>query len=140
MVAGGLSPDGGQAAELAEMALDMVSAMRSFRTDRGITLDIRVGLHVGPAIAGVIGLKKFIYDVWGDTVNMASRMESHGIPGRIQVTGAVRERLGRGFRLEPRGLIDVKGKGPTPTWFLEADTDEVRPVRAATLDAGRPPA
>jgi class 3 adenylate cyclase len=69
-------------------------------------------------VAGVIGTKKFIYDVWGDTVNLASRMESLGIPGRVQVSGAVMERLRGTFELEPRGLIDVKGKGPTPTWLL----------------------
>jgi len=69
-------------------------------------------------VAGVIGAKKFIYDVWGDTVNMASRMESLGVPGRIQVTHAVMERLTADYRFESRGLIDVKGKGPTPTYFL----------------------
>ncbi len=69
-------------------------------------------------MAGVIGTKKFIYDIWGDTVNLASRMESLGVPGRVQVTHAVRERLGDGFRLESRGLVDVKGKGPIPTWFV----------------------
>jgi class 3 adenylate cyclase len=69
-------------------------------------------------VAGVIGTKKFIYDVWGDTVNLASRMESHGVPGRVQVTQAVMDRLQGTFRLEARGLIDVKGKGPLPTFLL----------------------
>ena len=69
-------------------------------------------------MAGVIGTKKFIYDIWGDTVNLASRMESLGVPGRVQVTHAVMERLSGTFELEARGLIDVKGKGPTPTYFL----------------------
>jgi adenylate cyclase len=69
-------------------------------------------------VAGVIGTKKFIYDVWGDTVNMASRMESLGVPGRVQVTHAMAERLRGSFELEERGLIEVKGKGSTPTWFL----------------------
>ena len=69
-------------------------------------------------MAGVIGTKKFIYDVWGDTVNVASRMESLGTPGRVQVTQAVADRLSRAFRLEARGIIDVKGKGPMPTFFL----------------------
>jgi class 3 adenylate cyclase len=69
-------------------------------------------------VAGVIGTKKFIYDVWGDTVNTASRMESHGVPGRIQVTEAVYERLRDRYRFESRGTIEVRGKGPMQTWFL----------------------
>ncbi len=77
-----------------------------------------MGIHLGPAVAGVIGSKKFIYDVWGDTVNTASRMESHGIPDRIQVTEPVYRKLSGRFRFEPRGVIEVKGKGPMETWFL----------------------
>ena len=73
---------------------------------------------MGPAVAGVIGLKKFIYDVWGDTVNTASRMESTGVPGRLQVTAETRERLAEAFELERRGIVDVKGKGPIETWFV----------------------
>ena len=75
-------------------------------------------MHTGPVVAGVIGTRKFIYDVWGDTVNVASRMESTGIPGRIQVTGAVERRLRDGFVMTPRGEIDVKGKGKMETFFL----------------------
>ena len=71
-------------------------------------------------MAGVIGAKRLTYDVWGDTVNLASRMESHGLAGRIQVTHAVMERLGDAFVLESRGLIDVKGKGPTPAYLVVA--------------------
>jgi len=82
----------------------------------GITF--RIGIHCGAVVAGVIGTKKFIYDVWGDTVNMASRMESLGVPGRVQVTESLAERLGGSFEFEARGLIDVKGKGPTRTYFL----------------------
>jgi adenylate cyclase/guanylate cyclase len=81
-------------------------------------MQIRVGLHVGPAIGGVIGLKKFIYDVWGDTVNTASRLESHGEPGRIQVTGETARRLEHAYRFERRGVVEVKGKGSIETWFL----------------------
>ena len=82
---------------------------------------VRIGLASGPIIAGVVGVSKFAYDVWGDTVNLASRMESLGVPGRVQVTHAVMERLIGTFEFEARGLIDVKGKGPTPTYLLVAN-------------------
>jgi adenylate cyclase len=75
-------------------------------------------MHVGPAVAGVIGLKKFIYDVWGDTVNTASRMESTGVAGRLQVTPATHERLEHAFAFERRGPVEVKGKGIIETWFV----------------------
>lgn len=92
--------------------------MAAFRAARGLDLHVRVGFHSGPAVAGVIGLKEFIYDVWGDTVNLASRLESSGVPDRIQVTAETAARLGDGFRFEPRGSVDLKGKGPTRTCFL----------------------
>ena len=118
MAVGGLTPDGGGATDVAEMALDILEEMRRYRTDSGVEMQIRVGMHVGPGIGGVIGLKKFIYDVWGDTVNTASRMESHGLPGRIQVTAQTAARLEDRYRLEPRGMVEVKGKGRVETWFL----------------------
>ena len=118
MAVGGLTPDGGGAREVAEMALDMIDEMSRYRTDTGVQMDIRVGMHVGPGIGGVIGLKKFIYDVWGDSVNTASRMESHGVPGCIQVTAETAERLADGYVFEPRGMVEVKGKGQVDTRFL----------------------
>ena len=115
MVAGGLT-DGStdHTARVADMALALTAAVD--RIDAAVRLGIRfrIGIHCGPVVAGVIGSKKFIYDIWGDAVNLASRMESLGAPGRIQVTHAVKERLEDHFLLEPRGLIEVKGKGPTP--------------------------
>ena len=83
-------------------------------------LDLWVGLHAGSAIAGVIGIRKFIYDVWGDTVNTASRLESHSLPGRVHVSEVVYERLRDRFEFEPRGVVELKGKGPMTTYFLNA--------------------
>jgi class 3 adenylate cyclase len=119
MVVGGLTeraPD--HAARVVSMALDLGQCVGDIESARRLGIAFRVGVHCGPVVAGVIGTKKFIYDIWGDTVNLASRMESLGVPGKVQVTHAVRERLGDAFRLESRGLIDVKGKGPMPTWFV----------------------
>jgi len=121
MVVGGLT-DGfaDHTARVADMALALTAAVD--RIDAAVRLGIRfrIGINCGPVIAGVIGSKKFIYDIWGDAVNLASRMESLGAPGRIQVTQAVKDRLEGRFRLESRGLIEVKGKGPTPAWYLLA--------------------
>jgi class 3 adenylate cyclase len=84
----------------------------------GEPLAVRIGIDTGPVVAGVIGRRKFSYDLWGDTVNTASRMESNGVPGCIQVTERTYRRLRDGFRLERRGPIQVKGKGEMTTWFL----------------------
>jgi class 3 adenylate cyclase len=86
-----------------------------------VDLRVRVGLAGGPVMAGVIGTDKFSYDVWGETVNLASRLESHGLPGEIQVTAEVREALGDGFVFEPRGPIEVKGVGILETWLLKKE-------------------
>jgi class 3 adenylate cyclase len=123
MVAGGLTLDGGGAAEVADMALDMIDEMRRFRTESGAEMQIRVGLHVGPGVGGVIGLKKFIYDIWGDTVNTASRMESLGLAGCIQVTAGTADRLRDRYAFERRGMVDVKGKGEIETFLLKGRTE-----------------
>jgi class 3 adenylate cyclase len=126
MVVGGL-PRGADdaapastAADVANMGLAILDDLARIQHSAGIGLEVRVGLHVGPAVAGVIGIRKFIYDVWGDTVNTASRMESTGVPGRIQVTTEARDRLADQFEFERRGMVDVKGKGKVETWFLVA--------------------
>ena len=118
MVAAGVpSPRDDHAQALALMALDMQAAMRSEACgDLGLAL--RVGINSGPVVAGVIGRKRFLYDLWGDAVNTASRMESHGTSGRIQITRATKDLLEAEFVCEPRGTIAVKGKGELEAWYL----------------------
>jgi class 3 adenylate cyclase len=124
MVIGGLESQERHIQAVANAGLEMIRELAAYRTPAGEQLQIRVGMHVGAAIGGVIGLKKFIYDVWGDTVNTASRMESHGVPGRVQVTEATRDRLATLFECEARGIVDVKGKGPMQTYLLVERRDE----------------
>ncbi len=119
MVAAGLPvPVADHTTRAALMALDMIEAMNRFNEQGPYKLHVRIGIDSGAAVAGVIGRSKFLYDLWGDVVNTASRMESHGVAGRIQVTDATRGRLDDTFLLEERGLIEVKGKGEMHTWFL----------------------
>ncbi len=118
----------GHAAALAEMALEMVECVNGFNQARGASLRIRIGLNTGPVVAGVIGRSKFIYDLWGDTVNTASRMEATGVPGRVQVTDEMRQALAADFDLEDRGEMDVKGKGRLRTWLLVGK----KPISPAT--------
>lgn len=128
MVASGL-PGGGagnHAADLAEMALEMQKVIPSMPA-----LEVRIGMDIGPVVAGVIGQQKFIYDLWGDTVNTAGRMQSQGIPGAIQVTERAYLHLEPAFAFQERGMIDVKGKGPMRTYLLVASREAVttRPSR-----------
>jgi class 3 adenylate cyclase len=119
MVAGGLpDPRPGHAEAVAEMAMAMRDEVARHTDPGGQPLAVRIGIDTGPVVAGVIGTSKFIYDLWGDTVNTASRMESQGVAGCIQVTARTYERLRDGYRFERRGPIPVKGKGEIVTYFL----------------------
>ena len=119
MVVGGLgADDADHAVQVTQLGLQMLEEVRRFTDPEPIQL--RIGIHTGPAVAGVIGLKKFIYDVWGDTVNMASRLEGAGVPGRIQVGRQTYERLFDSFGFEARGEIELKGKGLVETFLVTA--------------------
>ena len=119
MVAGGLPiPRPDHAEIMAEMALGMLASIQQFQLEIQEPFQIRIGMNSGPVVAGVIGLKKFIYDLWGDTVNVASRMESLGKPGHIQVTETTYQRLKHLYQLEKRGKLEVKGKGEMTTYWL----------------------
>ncbi len=119
MVAGGLPVSCINHAEcIAEMALEMQQEIMQFSDESGQPLQIRIGINTGPVVAGVIGTKKFIYDLWGDAVNTASRMESQGIPGKIQVSDSTYQLLCDNYLLKKRGTINVKGKGDMTTYFL----------------------
>jgi len=119
MVASGVPrarPDHARA--LVEMGLEMVEAMHSSDDVGHLEMELRVGINSGPVVAGVIGRKRFLYDLWGDAVNTASRMESQGTPGRVQITRATYELVADDFECEPQGTITVKGKGPMEIWHV----------------------
>ncbi len=119
MVAAGVpEPRADHARAIAGFALDMRAHIESWAARHGRRLSMRVGIHSGPVVAGVIGKRKFSYDLWGDSVNTAARMESHGVPGEIQVSAETHALLQGEFDFDARGPIDIKGKGPMRTWLL----------------------
>lgn len=126
MVAAGVpEPREDHAQVLCALALDMVAVLATLPERDGNRLSFRLGINSGPLVAGVIGKSKYQYDLWGDTVNTAARMESTGRPGCVQLSRATYDLVGDRFECEPRGTIDVKGKGPMETWFLCTPTPDV---------------
>jgi PAS domain S-box-containing protein len=120
MVVGGVpTPREDHTEAVVEMALSMLEACTRLSHGTEMPFTMRIGINTGPVVAGVIGIKKFIYDLWGDTVNLASRMESHGVTGEIQVTDAVYQRMREKYLFEPRGKIEIKGRGPQQTYLLK---------------------
>ena len=117
-VAGLPFPQADHALEAVKMALDMLETLKEFNRSNHTQMAMRIGIDSGPAIAGIIGRNKFSYDLWGDTVNTASRMESNGIPGAIQLTQATADRLNGLFPLQERSDVPVKGKGTMNTYLL----------------------
>jgi adenylate cyclase len=109
---------GDHAVRAAHLSLDMLDAVARFNERGGHALQVRIGIASGPVVAGVIGKRMYVYDVWGDAVNTASRMESHGVAGRVQVAESTRRLLGEPFRLEERGALEVEGQGEVQTWFV----------------------
>ena len=123
MVVGGVpEARADHASAVAKMSLDMLRVLRELEGPAFASLSLRIGIHSGPVVAGVIGKRKFAFDLWGDTVNTASRMESHGQPDRVHVSEATFELLKGQFTFEERGPTQIKGKGTLNTWFLSAPT------------------
>src|SRR6185503_10526309 len=125
MAAAGLpSPRPDHAQALARLALDMLDAVREDGAMGSLGFELRIGINSGPVVAGVIGRKRFLYDLWGDAVNTADRMQTEGTAGRIQITRATHQLLEGEFVCEPRGTIEVKGKGEMETWYLVGQREQ----------------
>ncbi len=129
LAVGGIPPhEEGHERRCMDFALEALSTIESTKYLEPVKLELRIGMHTGPVIAGVVGDTRYIYDVWGETVNMASRMESHGMPGRIQVTQETRGRLKNDFKFESRGPMEIKGVGRMPVYLCHSDRRGCRHV------------
>ena len=121
MLAGGVpEPRDDHAVAVVDAAMEMREALEQMHERTGGALRMRIGVHSGPIVAGVIGIRKFTYDLWGDTVNVASRMESTGQPGRVHISANTAELVKHAYELEPRGAIEVKSLGMVETFFVNA--------------------
>ena len=123
-----MAPRADHAAAAAEMALDMRDAIAQLSEAIGHSLHARIGLCSGPAVAGVIGIQKFAYDLWGDTVNLASRLQAYGQPGEILVSDGTAARLGADYELGPELVLDLKGRGPTQARRLLRRAEPLLPI------------
>jgi adenylate cyclase len=134
VVAGLPEPVPDHTARLARMGLDMLVTVARYREESGLSINLRIGMASGPVTAGVIGTRKFSYDVWGDPVNLASRLEGQSSPGRILICPGCRAKLGEDFIYEARGPIEIKGIGAQEAWFLVSER-----ARAPAAEAGEGP-
>jgi class 3 adenylate cyclase len=140
MVVGGLpTPRPDHAEAILEMAIKMLETVRTLQRTDGRAFQLRIGINTGPVVAGVIGIKKFSYDLWGDAVNIASRMESHGIVNRIQVTDSTYHRVQHLYEFEDRGCIPVKGRGQMHTYLYQGRHRSVSRQRSTGFDPTSPP-
>ena len=112
---------------MADFALAMLAAIERVNAIAEVSFQMRIGIHTGPVVAGVIGSHRFLYEIWGDTVNLASRLESHGLPGRIHVSPQTSRLLAARYELQARGLINLRGIGKIRTSFLTGAKGGVRP-------------
>jgi adenylate cyclase len=135
-VAGAPEPKPDHAAAAADMALAIIEQLEDATWPSGDRILVRMGIASGPAVAGVIGQRKFAYDLWGDTVNLASRLQSHGQPGRILASESVVAKVGVGYQFGPAIVLDLKGKGPTQARFLLGPHESARFDHPAAPRAG----
>ncbi|MBE9030927.1 adenylate/guanylate cyclase domain-containing protein [filamentous cyanobacterium LEGE 11480] len=134
MVVGGLpNPNPNHAVSIAKMAIEMQAELQEINRLMDENFNIRIGINTGPVVAGVIGIKKFIYDLWGDSVNIASRMESHGEPGEIHISESTYQQIQQEFVCDLRGTIPIKGKGEMTTYWLRSHKAQMRPLASSVM-------